>query len=617
MLVLKFGVRKLVAGEVSALAEMRAAHQLYNALVSIERWKRREYAAVRSRYTPGLSEIEAAYEQLSEWIGEHAGQTGKRGGIREKRQRVTAATGVPTKRVDDETERDEIAEMKSWRREASAIAKPLREQFANLVTPADAEYRRRTSAAPKKDNHAKKRLNASAREAMLSESEWHEAWKEVARIEETAYKLRGWVAASHHLNHGTYVAVGDDVARAGKRPPPRPDGEPRKPRQRPAYSSKGLRKMGWQLAPETTWGAVLAGQCRDLRVSGMRPVGGSGRRWRATMAIRISTAERGASEWVTAEVAIHRPVPDDTRIAWAYLVPEERPQQGRWEYSVQLTAEPTAPLITRVSGVGHVEVALRWTQTGDTLDVAGLNGAPLVLPGGPRGIVAQLRFAESVRSAADRYFDEARGALAERLSGMPTEVQAQCLTLPHWRRHEALRKIAVILRPAASESVIASWRLARLKARLDLHTPFAEFAEWCETSGVAEPFLLWLELWRLKDIHLGQMGEGTRRRAMLRRREFYRVTAARLSEHYATCSISGAVDLAALALRDKSEDSPRELHQAARHNRTLASVHEFKDALAHAFGSERFGAAPDAGAARDGEDHAADATSEDAKSAAE
>ena len=146
--------------------------------------------------------------------------------------------------------------------------------------------------------------------------------------------------------------------------------------------------------------------------------------------------------------------------------------------------------------------------------------------------------------------------------------------------------------------VILAWRTERLARKQDLHAPFVEFAEFVAWQGqVVDVFACWLELWRSKDIHLEQMAEGTRRRAMLRRRELYRVTAARLSEQYETCSC--VTNLAALALRDKAEDKPKELHQAARHNRTLASTYELKEALESAFGRERFGASPEAGGARD------------------
>lgn len=664
MMVFKFGVRKILDGSGSAHAEMRTAAYLFNALVAVERWRRKEYAAIRSRYVPGLSEVEAAYEQLSEWIGEHAGPGGERGEIRSKRQRASAPKkrgdkAHPTKQVNVVEEIDAISELKSWRKAASEAAAPLRATFDSLTDRPNLVYEARTRGvaieeleernrlyeiavscalktpeakaarracesmkeridAASRKTHKKKAANAQVLEEMLSEPEWHEAWKECARLDATAYWLRNsWVGDAHTLNHGTYQAVEDDVVRAGKRPKSRPDGEPRRPRQRPAFSRTRLRKMGWQVQGGVSWGDVLAGKCRDLKIDTTHPKGTSGHRWVATMRIRITQPD-GVSTWVTLETSNHRPIPDDTKIVMIYLVPEER-QGGRWEYSVQLTAAPTAPLIKRAVGSGHVHVSLRWTQYGDTLDVADINGTSLLLPGQRSltkgrvayGIVPSLRYADSLRGFADKHFDEARSRLVERLDKMPDDVQEMCANITNWRRHEPLRRVSNTLAGAVGSDMDPNptlgvwhrWRAHRLKSQVDLFVSFEEFSLWCRAHGPMSETLLfscWLETWRHKDEHLAMTADGVRRRAIAARRDFYKMTAARLSEQHETCSLGGAIDLQALALRDKSEDRPKELHRAARHNRTLAAVSELKEALKDAF-SERLRDAPEVGGARSSE----------------
>lgn len=580
MIVFKFGVRRIVSGANAARAEMRTAHHLFNALVSVERWKRAAFATIRSRYVPGLSEVEAAYQQIDDWMGEHAGPAGERGKIREKRRLATAKDRMPTKRVDDAEEVDTIAELKTWRRAASELAKPLRASFAALVDPADTEYARRTAGAT--GPHHKKRLNQEARTAMLSEP-WHDAWKEIARLESVAYELRAWIGDAHMLNHGTYAAVGDDVVRAGKRPKPRPDGEPRRPKQRPAFSSRGLRKMGWQIQGGIAWSDVLAGKCRDFRVENMRPVGGNGHRWRAEVSIRISTAERGVSEWVTADTAIHRPVPGDTKILWIYLVPEVH-RDGRMDYSVQFTAQPTTTLIERAPGSGHAHVEFCWSRDGETLRVARVNGEPVWLP---VIIPSRIAHAESLRSAAGKLFDEAQRVAHEHGVGY----------------HRSPDRLAqtILTRDKEREDWLAVWetyRSERLAAQLDLMATREETAAWAAAHGV-DPVAFWLTCWRRKDKHLRQMEQGNRDHATRGRTDFYRVTAARLSTEFATVSFGGAVNVAALALRDKAEDRPaRELHEAARRNRVVATVGELRAAIEYAFGRERLRDAPDPGGAR-------------------
>lgn len=586
MIVLKFGVRAILSGHDAMRDEMHTAHHLFNALVAIERWKRRGYAAVRSRYVPGLSEVETAYEQLSEWIGEHAGPSGERGKIREKRRQASApkpgGKPHPTKRVDDDPERDAIAELKSWRSEASVLAKPLREEFKALVQAADEEYRRRTSLAPERDNHAKKRLNASVREAMLAEPEWHEAWKDVARVEATAYELRSWVGDAHNLNHGTYTAVADDLVRAGKRPPPRPDGEPRKPKQRPAFSRRGLRKMGWQIQGGVAWSDVLAGKCRDLRVSDMRTAGRSGHRWRATFAIRISTPDR-ESTWVTVDTIVHRPIPSDTQITWIYLVPEVH-RDRRVDYSVQLTAQPTKPLIQRIPGREHAHIEFCWTKSADTLCVARINGEPLCLPA---RIPERIRYADHIRSEADKLFNETREiALAHGLG--------------YYRSPDRLGR-AILERDKATAGALErwhEWRDERLAGKCDLFAPLDEVRPWALARNL-DPVAFWLTLWRHKNKHLRQMEQGNRDHATRGRTDYYRVTAATLSQAFETVSYGGAVNVAALALRDKAENRPpKELHEAARRNRVVAAVGELRECITYALGRERLRDAPVPGSAR-------------------
>jgi hypothetical protein len=544
MLVVKFGVRSLVDGEAAAITEMRTAHRLYNSLVAIERWRRHEYSAIRSRFVPGLSEAETAYEQIDEWLGEHYGRGGERGEIRAKRQKARS------KSVDDAAELDTIGELKVWRKECSELSKKLRAEFGALVDPAEKDYAARVEALSPKDaknNHARKRANASVREAMLNEPEWHTAWKELARLEATAYELRAWMGDAHTLNHGTYAAVHDAVQQAGKRPRPRPDGEPRRPRERPAFAKSRLRKMGWQIQGTVTWGDILGGRCRDVRVTDVRGK-------RATVALRIRT---GAT-WVSADVVLHRPIPEATRVRWVYLVPEARPCE-RTEYSVQFTLD-CGKLIERAPGKGHVQVDLRWTKHGDTLLVALANGEPLLLPA---DIVSRLHHCERLQGYSDEYFD-----VAKVVAGVPQ----------HARSHDRLRQQARLDGPEAL-ATWRTWRDERLGAKLDLYAPPGEYPH---------GRIYWLDMWRRKDEHLERMIAGTRRRAMRHRLDFYRVFAARLSERYKTCTLGGAVDLEALALRDKTEDRPTaELHRSARRNRTIAAVSELKAAIEYAFGPER------------------------------
>ena len=662
MLVVKCGVRKFIRGEALAFAEMRSAAQFYQSLVSIELWRRAGYRAIRSRAVPGLGELDAAYEQLDDEIGALSeGPGGVRGKIRAKRQSESTKIPkrvIPTKKVNVEKDLDVLAELKSWRCEAGALAKPLRKEFAKLVDPALEEHRRRAAVLRigwkkvkedwikmaiglatlcgslpswfRGDKHAMRRSVIQARDTMLAEPEWHSAWREYVHLEEEAGVLRSWVKDARHLSVGTYYAIQKrDFPAACKRPKPRPDGEPRRPKKRPSYSGRRFRRIGWEIKG-CTWGDILAGKNGDFRVLEIRDTGGQNGghyvKQRAIVSLRLRSEERErlASDpdyyrpkhdepWrVDTEIVIHRPIPADTRVKWVYLIPKEQ-SPGRMEYSVQFTIEPTSPLIKRAPGTGEVQVNLCWTQDGDTLIVAHVNGEPLRLPLGGRrggGIIPSLRHAEDIRGVRDLAFDVARKEAVARLDGLSLP-EYVTRGIHQWRAPRKLRRLSKMLLEALNlkqkeheawdrwKNIRLGpkqgfrWKDVRKRYKSDLFEPDpAEYLHVLQDAGFQiDPnalFPIWLATWMRKDKHLEAIEAGARNHSIARRFDFYRNVAAQLATQYETCVVGGAVDLAALALRDKVEDNPSELHKAARHNRQLACVHELKQTLESAFGPKRY-----------------------------
>lgn len=641
-IVVKCAVRKIISGKEPMLAEMTAASKYYNALVQVERWRRSEYARIRSEAVPGLAEIDAAYEQIDEWLGEHAGPDGQRGAIREKRRKASApkepgGKARPTKRVDADHELTEIDILKRWRKDASGIAGPLRKEFAGIVDPALEEHRRRSAAlraswgVKDTDKHAKRRSDIQARQSMRAEETWPASWRQLARLEETADELTSWVKEARLLMPGTYYAVQRrDFPTALKRPKPRPDGEPRRPKERPAFSPKRMRRIGWDLHG-ITWGDLVSGKHSDVTVVEHRQ---QGRNQRIILSLRLRTESRKrmpsdpmyyrpeGEEWrVSVDVVTRRKIPDDTVVSWVWLVPEETSPR-KWDYSVQFTVEPTSPLIVRAPGVDVGNVDLCWTQDGDSLIVAKINGAPLRLPS---SVVDRIHKSESIRGYSDKHFDVVRAEIVKMM--LPDSIRKTLVGVEGWKSEDRLRRVIRAMEDVYPwiQTECKKWREERLAKRLDLFASREEVERWAirpeSTTPPAYGHLMWLALWRRKSIHLEQYGGGLRRHAMGHRREFYRITAAQLCMKFEICELGGAVNLAALALRDKAEDKPRELHQAARHNRQIAALYEFKDALKTAFGPNRYrersGDDENAAGARDSENRARSREKQDGDRAAE
>lgn len=609
IIVLKCAVRKIISGKEPMIAEMTAASKYYNALVQIERGRRFTYAQIRSAAVPGLAEIDSALEQVDEWLGEHAGPDGQRGAIRDKRKKASAprepgGKAHPTKQVDAQQELTEIDILKKWRKDASAIAKPLRKQFDEIVGLALTEHTRRSAAlrtewnAKDTDKHAKRRSDIQARESMLLDPEWPASWRELARLQETTDQLTSWVKEARLLMPGTYYAVQRrDFPTALKRPKPRPDGEPRRPKMRPSFSTKRMRRVGWDLNG-ITWGELIRGNHSDVTVTEHRQ---QGRNQRIVMSLRLRAEPRerlqadpsyyrpGCEEWrVVVDVVTRRKIPDDTVVSWAWLVPEET-SRDKWDYSVQLTLDPVLPLIVRQRGIGTGNIDLCWTKDGSSLIVAHVNGEPLRLPD---SVIPRMHASEGIRSAADKHFDVVRGEIVKMM--LPDAIQKMIVGVEGWKSEERLRRVIRTMESMFPwiQTECRRWKEERLARKTDLFASREEVQIWANQSEYQATrdgaHMIWLALWRRKSIHLEQYGNGMRRHAMGHRREFYRITAAKLCTRFEFCEVGGAVNLAALALRDKAEDKPRELHQAARHNRQLAALHEFKDALKAAFGPERY-----------------------------
>jgi transposase len=82
-----------------------------------------------------------------------------------------------------------------------------------------------------------------------------------------------------------------------------------------------------------------------------------------------------------------------------------------------------------------------------------------------------------------------------------------------------------------------------------------------------------LEAWRAQDAHLLEWASNLRDQLLLRRREVYRVAAARLSERYRTCVVE-ELNLAAFARREgPAEDAPDKA-RLMRHRAALSTLRQ-------------------------------------------
>jgi len=265
--------------------------------------------------------------------------------------------------------------------------------------------------------------------------------------------------------------------------------------------------------------------------------------------VRVRVGSDGrAPIWATLPVILHRPLPADAEIKWAWI---HVIRVGRRRiYSLQITLE-SQTFSQKQSGSGTVAINFGWRANEDgsrrvayAVDDSG-NEQVFSIPASVEKDFAQ---ANSLRSIRDLHFEEAKRALmgfaALYTKDMPEWYAEEAKFLHQWRNPTRLVRLAQHLaevRPVDRDELLR-WRHERLGGtqhgrsarRLrsapgqDLFAPFAEVIAWSTKRGV-DALNLYLELWRDKDKHLWGWEASLRRSVDLRRNELFRIWAKRMA----------------------------------------------------------------------------------------
>jgi hypothetical protein len=431
---------------------MALGHDYYRKLLAAHVSAREEYRRIRRETLPSIAALESEVAGFNDRLEEILQD------IRNARRKASAprtADGPahPQRLPATGAQREEIERLRDRQKSLYAEFKERRSEFDALLAPAAAEYERRTTGCPialieqiaelgrqlkaakrtrdnpdvpalkralsdakkrKKDispkTHAKRQANMDTLGEMLVE-DWPEPWKAVMRSrqkrDEQCKKLR----AESGLTHGTYSAVEDAVKTALKTS----EGDPH---------VKGFRarKIGLQIQNKPLSGeAFKVGSDDRLRIVscersfGRRdpskrvarrddPKRPSNRQLRRHAVARMRLAK---DRYVSMAVLLHRDIPDDARITWAYLVPRIG-GDGRTRYSLQLTVNLSRPMVQRSQGAGDCVVRLGWSMDpeGDGIVVARANGEAVT--SGAR-IVKRTEIVSDIRGWRDKWFEGSKG----------------------------------------------------------------------------------------------------------------------------------------------------------------------------------------------------------------
>lgn len=306
--------------------------------------------------------------------------------------------------------------------------------------------------------------------------------------------------------------------------------------------------------------AVAECQDRRVRLTPMaKPVPGRYGKPLPRLMLRVGSDEKRGAVFAEWPIIYHRPLPGTGIVKWVKVV--RRRVAAHYEWSAHFTVQ-TLPASQQKKLDGSIlAVNLRWARKPgsdetETVIIAAdwCDGTTLGNLHVDQAVIGMIRKADDIRSIRVKNFDRIRELFvaAKGSSPLPEEHMERLLHLHAWR---AMSKLAAHQ---------IWWRTHRFDG----------------DSKIFEK----IETWRVQDKHLWEWEANARRKALARRRDSYRVFAARMSRGHQALVIE-KLNLAHLA-RIPEPDEERENNWKVRSQRVDTSPSELRSALLNAFRRE-------------------------------
>jgi hypothetical protein len=273
---------------------------------------------------------------------------------------------------------------------------------------------------------------------------------------------------------------------------------------------------------------------------------------RTTLKMRIGSTPKGAPIWVECQVVMHRQLPADGIIKWAWI---KRRMLGTHEiYHLQLVIE--APSFEQKVSIVNREEAVAldvgWRvrdknvlRIGYLLDTLGTRREILL----PSTVVSRLKHADGLRSTQDEALDVAKASLLEWIS-INQEIQ------PAW-----FKDIFQFLAQSRSSKRLA-WNVR----------------EWGRRRFAGDS-LIYDEMvaWRRQYLHLYEWEVNERAGALAERKNFFRHKALEIAKCYQNLLMEDfkLTKVVENAQPEEEDDNP----QTQRHNRVMSALSEFRQVL--------------------------------------
>jgi hypothetical protein len=238
-------------------------------------------------------------------------------------------------------------------------------------------------------------------------------------------------------------------------------------------------------------------------------------------------------------VTLHRMLPKDAVIKWAYVVRRRIGRHYEWRFQVTIESEIFRPCPVAI-GEGACAIDLGWRRLFDTEgNQIGLRVGYLVDETGrereiraPENMISRMQKVYDLASIRDKEFETVRDRLVGWLRNreVPAWMTDRIAGLAQWR---AIRKLAALVDAWVGIDWDA-WRTARAQGKKCNPSDFGS-----KTNRMAgdRAILAALQAWARQDRHLQDWQEHQRERLIANRRELWKVLAAELTRTYATILI--------------------------------------------------------------------------------
>lgn len=449
-----YGALRPTEGLDAVLEQFRLAHRYRNALVAQELERRKRVENLLQELFPVLLDIERQALEAAQ-------------ALEEARAAIRRANSQNRSRKGTKTERAHASEL----REA---LRTLRRERKRLRTEAFGSDRWKTAQAE------------------------IDAWDLAERKRLRAESGLGW---------GTYLMVERSLSGIRRGAPPR-------------FRAWSVTRDVHAVAAQLQNGLSVAGLygCEDRRLR-IEPLGDGA--WKTTATgntkprskkscrtvarIRIGSDGRDPI-WAVVPLVLHRPIPEDGRIKWAYLQRRYAGAREHWELRLTVAREKGWDRVDWASS-GAVGIDVGWRMCPDgSLRVACWSGSDraegkVVIPA---GWLSEWRKTEHLRSLRDDALNEILPQLAAWLDGVDR--------LPDWLKEEKYGRLRSWRSHARLAALVARWRDNRWEG---------------DETGFALA-----HTWFKRERHLWQYESDVRDQLLGQRRDLYRRFAAELRRRY-------------------------------------------------------------------------------------